>query len=152
MRGLEPIVRRIEVHASAERAFKAFTVEISSWWPYESHSLCGGGSAGLVFEPCVGGRYFERCRNGREVVIGRVLAWDPPRRLAVTSRLPHWPGAAETEVEVRFAESAGVTLVELEHRGWERLGSDGPTRRTGYQEGWARPLARYREHLGAAGG
>jgi uncharacterized protein YndB with AHSA1/START domain len=150
--GLEPIVRGVEVRASADRAFKAFTEEISSWWPYESHSWCGGGSAGLVFEPRAGGRYFERCSDGRELVIGRILAWDPPRRPAVTWRLPHWPGAAETEAEVRFTASSGVTLVELEHRGWERLESDGPGRWSGYEEGWTRPLSRYKEHLGAAGG
>jgi hypothetical protein len=41
-----------------------------------------------------------------------------------------------TEVEVRFRAEAGETVVELEHRAWERLGQRAAAARASYQEGW----------------
>jgi len=41
-----------------------------------------------------------------------------------------------TEVEVRFVPFDGCTRVELEHRGWERLGELANTARIDYDQGW----------------
>jgi uncharacterized protein YndB with AHSA1/START domain len=67
-----------------------------------------------------------------------VLAWKPN-----TSDRP------PTELEVRFTAVAGGTLVELEHRGWERLGEIAEEARAGYGQGWAGVLTRF---AAAAGG
>ena len=48
--------------------------------------------------------------------------WQPPARLAYLWYLGR-DRADATEVEIRFlARGAGATRVEIEHRGWERLG------------------------------
>ncbi|HKX76416.1 MAG TPA: SRPBCC domain-containing protein [Acidimicrobiia bacterium] len=64
-----------------------------------------------------------------------MTAWEPPQRLVFT-----WHPGLDldeiTEVEVRFASRGNVSVVELEHRGWEARGnvrrkSDRTTRAAG---------------------
>jgi uncharacterized protein YndB with AHSA1/START domain len=55
---------------------------------------------------------------------------------------------AATEVEVRFTPDGAGTRVELEHRGWERLGATAAESREGYNGGWNEVLARYATSLG----
>ena len=60
------------------------------------------------------GRFFERARDGEEVELGRVLVWEPSRRLV----LDFYPGTdAEhpTAVEVRFTAVGGGTRVGIRH-------------------------------------
>ena len=90
--------------------------------------------AETIFEPFAGGYLYDRGTDGSECVWGKVLAYDPPKRVVfVWAITPHWQiaddNAKVSEVEVRFtAESPERTLVELEHRhlerhgeGWEQL-------------------------------
>jgi hypothetical protein len=49
---------------------------------------------------------------------------------------------------VRFAPSGARTRVELEHRGFERLGALGRRARRGYPIGWAYVLGLYADHHG----
>ncbi len=62
------------------------------------------------------GRFFERARDGREIELGKVRAWEPPSRLL----LDFYPGTGAdhpTEVEVRFdAADAAATRVTILHR------------------------------------
>jgi len=90
----------------------------------------------LVLEGRVGGRLYERWHDGGEVDWGRVLAWEPPARL-VLSWSPTLERRPPTEVEVRFlAVEPDHTRVELEHRGWERLGDLAAQARSSYEGGW----------------
>jgi hypothetical protein len=41
------------------------------------------------------------------------------------------------------ALAPGHTRVELEHRGWERLGGQGPESRASYESGWPGTLASF---------
>jgi uncharacterized protein YndB with AHSA1/START domain len=95
-----------------------------------------------VLEGRIGGRFFERQEDGTEAVWGTVTAWEPPLRLAFT-----WhPGRAEStaqEVEVRFTPVDGGTRVELEHRGWEKLGERAEEARNEYDSGWDFVLGHY---------
>jgi uncharacterized protein YndB with AHSA1/START domain len=71
-----------------------------------------------------------------------VTAWDPPRRVAFT-----WhPGHSEAEamdVEVRFTAEGEGTRVDLEHRGFERLGKMAKRAHRGYPMGWDYVLGLY---------
>jgi uncharacterized protein YndB with AHSA1/START domain len=134
--GLAPLRKSVRVKGSAEAAFRLFTAGIGGWWPLASHSVCESDAVACVVEGRVGGRFYERDRAGKEHVWGTVTAWEPPDRLAFT-----WhPGrAADTaqQVEVRFSDAgAGMTLVELTHTGWDRLGAKAADARQGYEKGW----------------
>ena len=97
-----------------------------------------------IIEPYVGGRWYTKCEDGTEVVVGHVRVWQPAERLVVGWEISaRWKGPdarveLASEVEVRFvAESPGRTRVELEHRNFERMGgADGETMRKGVDGGW----------------
>ena len=80
----------------------------------------------MVVEPWIGGRWYDRSKNGEERQLGRVLAWEPARRLLLTWQLrmnQTFDPNLETEVEVKFTSTdAGKTLVSVEHRKLERFG------------------------------
>ena len=88
-----------------------------------------------MIEPFVGGRVFERDEAGQEHDWGRVVAWDPPHRVAYTWHLFFDPSEA-TDVSVTFESLGSSTTVRLEQRGWERLGEAGPARRHNTIAAW----------------
>jgi Activator of Hsp90 ATPase homolog 1-like protein len=91
----------------------------------------------------VGGKIYERAADGTEHEWGEVTVWQPPERLAYLWYLGQ-DRAAATEVEIRFlARGAGATRVEIEHRGWERLGPDGWSWRDRNEAGWRSLLPYY---------
>lgn len=137
-----PLLKAVTVKASPEQAFRRFTDELASWWPLQSHSVGEGAAETVVMEGRVGGRIVERIRGGREAVWGTVTAWEPPRRVAFTWHPGAEPATAQ-DVEVRFTPVGGGTRVELEHRGFERLGRLARRARRGYPLGWAYVLGLY---------
>ncbi len=138
----ETVIRKsITVNAPVERAFEVFTDGIGTWWPIKTHSAGREKAETVVLEGREGGRLFERHTDGAESDWGQVTAWDPPRRVAFT-----WhPGrGVETaqEVEVHFTTDAGATRVDLEHRGWEKLGDRATEMVHEYDSGWDHVLGR----------
>jgi uncharacterized protein YndB with AHSA1/START domain len=130
------IHRSVDVPLSRERAFALFAERASTWWPFATHSVAGDAADAAIFEPRVGGRVYERARDGSEHDWGTMTAWEPPARLALTWTLD--PSCAGTEVELRFeAAEGGGTRVELEHRGW---GDAAPELVAGYGGGWEHVL------------
>jgi len=132
--------RSVTVHASPERAFEVFTAGFNSWWPIETHHIGEADPAEAVIEPRAGGRWFERGVDGSECDWGFVNAWEPPHRLLLAWHLtPEYafdPDPAQaTEVEVRFTAAEGGTLVELEHRGFEKYGDPEKIRESVSQKG-----------------
>ena len=140
---IEPIRLAFEVACRPERAFRTWTERIATWWPAD-HTVTAEDGLLVVLEPRVGGRLFERTRGGDEHDWGRVTAWEPPQRLAYTWHL-RADRADATDVEIRFIPAASGTRVEIEHRGWERLGAargrDWRDRNLG---GWSTLLPHYR--------
>lgn len=135
---LEEVRKTIVVSAPVEKAWEVFTTRASTWWPVESHSI-GGKEVTAVIGP---DRMYERLPDGTEHTWGRVLVWDPPHRLVATWELP--PGAeGQTELEIRFTPQGDSTVVELEHRGWERLGTIAAETRAKYDPGWDFVLGKY---------
>ena len=117
----DPLVHEFTVDCSPEHAFSVWAERTSLWWP-GSHSVSGAPES-VDFEPRAGGRIVERAPGGEEHEWGRVLAWEPPRRLVYSWHLRQ-DAADATEVEITFAP-AGSAL-----RGDDRAPQAG--------SGWAR--------------
>lgn len=131
-----PIERSVGVSWSPDAAFHRFTAQLGSWWPVRSHSIGGRRLRKVVFEPGVGGRIYEEHRDGRRFQWGRVLDWDPPRRVKFTWHPSRDPSTAQ-EVEVTFAPEGTGTRLLLVASGWEKWGRNAARARKGYGVGWA---------------
>lgn len=139
---IEPLELAFDVHAPAEHAFTVWTRDIGRWWPAD-HTTTGEHDLVVTLEPRPGGRVFERTTDGREFDWGEILVWEPPQRFVYSWYLRRTPAEA-TEVEIRFVATApDATRVEIEHRGWERLGSEGPGWRDRNRGGWDSLLPHY---------
>lgn len=140
---IDPIVCTINVKATPARAFEFFTQHMGDWWAKGS-TIGKKPHVAFVFEPKRGGRWFERDADGVETPWGKVMAFEPPRRLLlgmeVNSQFAPDP-AILTEVELTFTPAeGGGTKVRLEHRNLERFGADAEKMRAGLNGGWARHL------------
>jgi uncharacterized protein YndB with AHSA1/START domain len=145
---IPPVRRAVTVRCPVEHAFRTFTDGIASWWPLDTHAVDSGRARSAVFEPGIGGRIFERWDDGSEHHWGVVTIWEPPRRV-VFDWHPNPNRPAPTEVEIRFVARGEETVVELEHRGWHRLGTEGGSVRESYATGWIGVLDRYATAAGA---
>ena len=136
-----PLRMRFDVACSVEHAFTVWTAHIGAWWPPD-HSVSGK-PAEVVIEAHVGGRIYERGDDGTEHEWGEVTDWQPPRRLAYLWHLARNRSDA-TEVEINFEPvGSAVTRVEINHRGWERLGDSATLWRERNEIGWESLLPHY---------
>ena len=127
---VEPIRQTVTVRSDPERAFELFTEHMGTWWPVESYSRKVSELEGedveverLEFQARPGGSVLEHLSDGRILPWAQVIGWHPPDSLVMAWR-PHASPQPPTEVEVTFRARDGGTLVDLEHRGWERLSGD----------------------------
>jgi len=116
-----PDVRKsVIVNVPIAKAWAIFTERPIEWWP-DSHVLVKSPREIIVFEPMVGGRYYERALDGTVCQWGTILDWNPPQRLAMTWRIDgNWQMITNdekaSEIEVIFtALSEDTTEVELAH-------------------------------------
>jgi uncharacterized protein YndB with AHSA1/START domain len=136
-----PLQMSFDVACSAEHAFRVWTGRISTWWPPD-HTVTGQ-AALIVLEGAVGGRIYERTSDGVEHDWGEVTVWEPPARLVYQWHL-RGDRTDATEVEIRFtAQGSAAARVEIEHRGWERLGSAAGEWRERNRAGWETLLPHY---------
>ena len=144
------------VNVGIERAFEVFTQQMTSWWPPEHHINAAPMAAALL-EPRVGGRWYELGTDGSQCEWGTVLAWDPPRHVAVSWHLDgefhRYEPAMErsSRVDVRFrARDDGTTLVELEHSGLDHHGPSWRRLRDAISSpgGWQETLRRFATAVG----
>ncbi|HEY4381012.1 MAG TPA: SRPBCC family protein [Acidobacteriaceae bacterium] len=123
----EPVRKSVRVKAGVARAFRVFTDGMDSWWP-RTHHIGSSPMKRVVVEGRVGGSIYTEQEDGTACPWGTVLAWEPPHRFVMAWQVsPEWKyetnPARCSEVEVRFTPvDDGTTLVELEHRGFERHG------------------------------
>ena len=123
---IPPITGTVTHAVPVERAFEVFTGSVDAWWPHRFH-IGAAEVAEVVLEPDVGGRWFERGVDGSECDWGRVLVWEPPHRVVFTCQINgSWQfdpdPARASEIEARFtADGPGGSVVEVEHRHFERL-------------------------------
>jgi len=138
---LAAVREQVEVEASAEDAFVFFTSRMGEWWPLGKASYGGDRAKDIFLEPSVGGRFFERFVDGDELQNGTVLECDPPNRIVFTWYTADWQG--ETEVEVTFIPVDGGTRVELEHRGFDRVGPLGDDVAAKFRGAWPGVMGAY---------
>jgi uncharacterized protein YndB with AHSA1/START domain len=122
-----PVRASVTVAAPVEQAWRVYTEQYGSWYP-KDHFLGDQPAETVLIEPYEGGRWYEKQTDGSEPEWGRVLAFEPPRRLVLSWTVgPDWkpdPDPAHaSEVEVLFSAVPGGTRVELEHRYLGRLGA-----------------------------
>jgi uncharacterized protein YndB with AHSA1/START domain len=139
---IAPVKKTVIVNASPEHAFNVFTAKIDRWWP-KTHGIGASPIQQSFIEPFVGGRWYTRCEDGFDVVVGHIQVWQPGARLVVTWEVnavwkPDARVSFASEIEVRFtADANGGTRVELEHRNFERMGAaEGETMRNAVDNGW----------------
>jgi uncharacterized protein YndB with AHSA1/START domain len=119
----------LRVKATPERAFQAFVDEIGDWWrPNGLFQTTPRPPGRLAFEPGEGGRLTETLANGKVFEIGRILTWEPPRRLVFSWRQANFPPDLLTEVEVVFEPVGEETRVSVEHRGFTRVPAESAAR------------------------
>jgi len=110
------IQRSLRVRVSPSRAFRAWTQSVDLWWP-RNHRISGVAKSTMVIEEGVGGRFYERTPEGREIPYGKVVCWQPPERLDYDFYLGS-DKDSPTRVEVRFNPADEGTRVDiLHHRG-----------------------------------
>jgi uncharacterized protein YndB with AHSA1/START domain len=148
----------LRVKASPERAFAAFVDDIAVWWQANPLFAFTPRDPGvLAFQPGEGGRLTTTLASGKVFEIGKVRAWEPPRRLVFGWRQAGFAPDQDTEVEVRFEPVGDETRVTVEHRGWDSVPAAHVARHgfpngvflTRHGEWWQRLLAAYKESLGA---
>jgi uncharacterized protein YndB with AHSA1/START domain len=138
--------RSVIVEAGCALAFEIFTRDIDTWWP-KSHSMGGVPFKVSIIEPCVGGRWYAQREDGTDVTVAHVIAWEPGRRVVfrweMAPGFKYDPGQA-SELEVRFVSlGPASTRVELEHRDFDRLSSEGEAYRNQLDRGWPIALDRF---------
>jgi uncharacterized protein YndB with AHSA1/START domain len=139
---IEPLRFAFHVACAASDAFETWTARIDRWWPAD-HTVTGRDDLVIVLEGRRGGRIFERTPSGEEHDWGEVTIWEPPTRLGYLWHLRR-DRADATDVEIRFIDQGDTTTrVEIEHRGWERLGAEGQEWRDRNRGGWDTLLPHY---------
>lgn len=147
---VEPIRRTVTVRIDAERAFDLFTSGMGTWWPVDAYSRAVNEFAAdrvtverLEFQARLGGSLLEHLSDGRTLPWAEVVAWHPPHRVALSWR-PHSLPEPPTELVVMFTQTEGRTVVELEHRGWDRLSTSFRAEiYEVYARGWVTTLDRF---------
>jgi uncharacterized protein YndB with AHSA1/START domain len=143
------------VKASPERAFRIFTEDMDSWWP-RTHHIGKVPMKAVRVEGRPGGRCYTEQTDGSECDWGRITVWEPPHRFVmawlINAEWQYQPDASKaSEVEVRFTPQAdGGTRVDLEHRGFERMGASGSNMRmmVGSAGGWGTLLELFAARAG----
>ena len=144
-----PLRMSFDVDCPAEHAFTVWTSGIGAWWPAD-HTVTGRADLDVVMQSGVGGRIYERTPDGAEHDWGEVTVWSPPTRLAYLWHLRRDRSDA-TEVEIRFvARDSGRTQIEIEHRGWDRLGRAAEQWREQNQVGWQTLLPHFQAAIATA--
>ena len=146
----EAVRRSVTVNCSVEHAFETFTERIHEWWPLGRHSIdhyeTGSPAETVDFQGGAGGQVYERTKAGEELKWADVVAYEPPHRFLLAWNPSREQGGPQTEIEVTFTDERGKTRVDLEHRGWERLGAEAAESRQSYNEGWESVLAGFAEN------
>jgi DNA-binding transcriptional ArsR family regulator len=73
------IETEVRIEASAEKVFAALTTEIGAWWPFRFRE-----DSEVIFEPKVGGRYYEDWGEGGGALYAVVTHYEPPFKIGTS--------------------------------------------------------------------
>jgi Activator of Hsp90 ATPase homolog 1-like protein len=136
---LEPLISRIEVPCSQQRAFDIFIREMGSWWPLHKRSMSlrsGHPPKGLNVDPQLGGKIVELGHDNTEHHWGTIKTFSPHDLIAMDFHMG-MPADKASLVEVRFASlGENRTEVELTQSNWEGFGDMAEMLRSHYGPGW----------------
>ena len=142
------VKKTIRIAVPIDRAFGVLTERMGAWWP-STHHIGKQPFTEVVVEPYAGGRWFERDANVAECHWGKVLVWEPPKRVIFSWHLqadwkfdPDMARASEVVFEF-VAEGTESTRLEFQHRHLERHGEGWEKIRDGVDAGWTQVLAPY---------
>ena len=112
------IVESIEIEASPERVFSAWTdpEQLVAWWGDDQTYRTTGWESDLR----VGGKWIARGKgvDGRTFSVeGEYLQVEPPKQLTFTWK-PSWSAEGSTVVELELKPTAGGTLLTVKHSGF----------------------------------
>ena len=138
------------VDVPPERAFQVFVDEFDRWWPRE-YTWGQANFAEIGIEPKMGGRCYERDKDGNERVWGKVLAFDRPHHIVIAwqispDRTPEESEATASRLDVRFSPlDGGRTNVLVVHRDFFRHQGDWEKYRNDMagKKGWPMIIAAY---------
>lgn len=118
VRPVDPVFRTLVLPVPRELAFLLFTREVHRWWsPVAGASPIGTPWEALFLETRLGGRWYERDREGLEHEWGVVVASEPPERIVVRWEFQGWVKNAEAELELCFIPvDDDRSRMTLEHR------------------------------------
>jgi uncharacterized protein YndB with AHSA1/START domain len=145
---IEPIRVGVTVPRDPAAAFVGFAERLGRWWPRE-YTWAQSSLEQIGIDPRTGS-CSEIGPHGFRCDWGRVLAWEPARRLLISwqigpRREPVPDPDRASEVEIVFAPAEEGSLVSLEHRAFDRHGEGA----AGYRDamaspqGWPYILAKY---------
>ena len=107
------------------------------------HTVTGERHLRVVLEGRPGGRIYEQTADGVEYDWGEITVWKPPHRLDHLWHL-HADRADANRRRHPIRPGGGLgDRVEIEHSGWERLGTRGGVWRERNHQGWSTLLAHY---------
>ena len=140
-----PVRKTVRIRQPVDTAFALFTGRIAEWWPHTGHPVAtgvGSSPGTVVLEPRPRGRIYQRRDDGVLDYWGEVTVWEPPHRLVLAWH-PTGADTIPTEVEIVFTAETDGTRVELEHRGWDKLGAAATAACSEYDSGWQDVLRLY---------
>ncbi|MFZ0544185.1 MAG: metalloregulator ArsR/SmtB family transcription factor [Candidatus Promineifilaceae bacterium] len=109
--GVTTLAYEITLPVSAECVYRAFLDGINAWWPGRTED----GST-LIFEPFVGGRFYEATQDeGAGVLIGFVTCLRPFKEIRLLGPMDSIEEAALSTVRIRLEEEDGRTRLHLTH-------------------------------------
>jgi uncharacterized protein YndB with AHSA1/START domain len=109
-----PIEHEYVVACSPERAFEAFTGQITEWW---HPAYAPPGLTSVEIEPRVGGGCTMRIADGSAYPFGTVGVWDPPGHFAQDFTLAQDPDHP-SRIDVWFEAEREGTRLRFSHGGW----------------------------------
>lgn len=134
-------------------AFDVFTARLGDFWPI-AYTFSGPAFADAALQPRSGGEWYERDLQGHRLSWGKVLEFEPGRRVvlefAIGPERKPVPSDHASIVELSFLPAYPEgTRLDVVHRQFERHGDSAEHMRQGMasEQGWPLILAELRRGI-----